>query len=67
MSEEEVHDRTIPITQPPARPLAKCREDLDVHAMNFPNADHYLGDIAKVDIATFPRADIFLTSPSCPP
>src|ERR1700716_4540339 len=40
---------------------------VDVHAMNFPGADHYCGDIAKVDIATFPRADIFWASPAGPP
>ncbi|PWV82447.1 DNA (cytosine-5)-methyltransferase 1 [Prauserella marina] len=40
---------------------------VDVHAMNFPSADHYCGDIAKADIAKFPRADLFWSSPSCPP
>lgn len=40
---------------------------VDVHALNFPKADHYCGDIAKADIAGFPRADLFWSSPSCPP
>jgi DNA (cytosine-5)-methyltransferase 1 len=40
---------------------------IDVHSMNFPKADHYCGDIAKADIAGFPRADLFWSSPSCPP
>ncbi|MFD8492424.1 DNA cytosine methyltransferase [Amycolatopsis sp. NPDC059657] len=40
---------------------------VDVHGMNFPDADHYCGDIAKADIAGFPRADLFWSSPSCPP
>ncbi|MEU4674471.1 hypothetical protein AB0F91_42570 [Amycolatopsis sp. NPDC023774] len=26
---------------------------VDVHGMNFPDADHYCGDIAKADIAGF--------------
>lgn len=40
---------------------------IDVHAMNFPDADHYCGDVAKEDIARFPAADLFWASPSCPP
>ena|SRR5437879_11272723 len=40
---------------------------VDVHGINFPDADHYCGDIAKADIAGFPRADLFWSSPSCPP
>jgi DNA (cytosine-5)-methyltransferase 1 len=40
---------------------------VDVHGLNFPDADHYCGDIAKADIAGFPRADLFWSSPSCPP
>ncbi|MEV6607435.1 DNA cytosine methyltransferase [Kutzneria sp. NPDC051319] len=40
---------------------------VDVHAANFPHADHYCGDIAKADIGRFPRADFFSSSPSCPP
>lgn len=39
---------------------------VDVHALNFPAADHYLGDVAKADIARFPRADLFWASPACP-
>jgi DNA (cytosine-5)-methyltransferase 1 len=40
---------------------------VEVHSLNFPDADHYRGDIAKADIATFPRVDFFWSSPSCPP
>jgi DNA (cytosine-5)-methyltransferase 1 len=40
---------------------------VDVHALNFPDADHYLGDVTKADIETFPRADLFWASPACPP
>lgn len=39
---------------------------VDVHALNFPQADHYLGDVAKADITRFPRADLFWSSPACP-
>lgn len=37
------------------------------HAANFPNADHFDGDVERADITTFPRADIFTASPVCPP
>jgi DNA (cytosine-5)-methyltransferase 1 len=40
---------------------------LEVHAKNFPNVDHYLGDVTKADLTIFPRVDIFGCSPSCPP
>lgn len=37
------------------------------HAANFPNVDHYQGDVVEADITRFPRADIFWASPACPP
>ncbi len=37
------------------------------HAANFPGADHYPGDVRSIDMAKFPRADLFWASPSCPP
>lgn len=37
------------------------------HALNHPAMDHYRGDIAKADIAKFPRVDFFSASPACPP
>ncbi|MEV0090207.1 DNA cytosine methyltransferase [Streptomyces sp. NPDC050738] len=37
------------------------------HAANFPGVDHFEGDVARARIETFPRADIFWASPSCPP
>lgn len=40
---------------------------IDVHALNFPDADHYLGDVTKADIESFPRTDLFWSSPACPP
>lgn len=49
--------------------LAANHDELavDVHALNFPSAEHYCGDVAKEDIARFPAADLFWASPSCPP
>ena len=40
---------------------------IEVHNLNFPDADHYLGDVTKADITRFPRADLFWASPACPP
>ncbi|MER7015861.1 DNA cytosine methyltransferase [Saccharopolyspora sp. NPDC000359] len=40
---------------------------VDVHALNFPRADHYCGDVASTTITRFPRADLFWASPACPP
>lgn len=39
---------------------------VQVHAMNFPRAEHYRGDIREADVAGFPRADLFWSSPACP-
>ncbi|MFB7618745.1 DNA cytosine methyltransferase [Kitasatospora sp. NPDC056181] len=36
------------------------------HAANFPDADHFLGDLHDHDVATFPAADLFWASPECP-
>jgi len=40
---------------------------VQVHGLNFPRADHYLGDVTKADLTRFPRADLFWASPACPP
>ncbi len=37
------------------------------HALNFPNADHRLGDITKNDFKDWPRVDLDWSSPACPP
>jgi DNA (cytosine-5)-methyltransferase 1 len=39
----------------------------NVRDASFPDAEHYCGDVAKADIAKFPRADLYWSSPSCPP
>jgi len=40
---------------------------IESHAANFPDADHYHGDVRSIDLAKFPRADLFWASPACPP
>ena len=37
------------------------RKSVEVHSLNFPHADHHLGDVTR-----FPRAVLFWASPSCP-
>ncbi|MFE0461864.1 DNA cytosine methyltransferase [Kitasatospora sp. NPDC058965] len=37
------------------------------HAANFPHVEHFVEDIARTDITKFPSADVFCSSPSCPP
>lgn len=39
---------------------------IETHAMNFPAADHYLGDIREAPVERWPVADIFWASPECP-
>ena len=39
---------------------------IESHATNFPNADHYRGDIREAPVDTWPVADIFWASPECP-
>lgn len=40
---------------------------VEVHADNFPHAEHYCGDIAAADVTAFPPADLYWASPVCPP
>ena len=49
--------------------LAANHDELavDVHAMNFPTAEHYCGDVAKEDIARFPCRPTTRTGVGCPP
>lgn len=39
---------------------------VETHAANFPTVEHHLGDVTKIDLTRFPRADLFWASPSCP-
>ena len=31
---------------------------IDVHSLNYPKAEHYLGDVTKADLTRFGRADL---------
>ncbi|TDB83419.1 DNA cytosine methyltransferase [Actinomadura sp. KC216] len=37
------------------------------HAANFPDVEHYKGDVVEADITRFPYAHLFWASPACPP
>ncbi len=39
---------------------------IQTHALNFPHAEHYQGDLHDADVARFPAADLFWASPECP-
>jgi len=39
---------------------------IESHARNFPQTDHYLGDIRDADVTRWPAADLFWASPECP-
>jgi DNA (cytosine-5)-methyltransferase 1 len=39
---------------------------IETHALNFPAADHYQGDIREAPVDTWPTADLFWASPECP-
>lgn len=39
---------------------------IESHAANFPEVDHYRGDIREAPVATWPVTDIFWASPECP-
>src|ERR1039457_3290311 len=39
---------------------------IESHALNFPDTEHYRGDIHDADVERFPAGDIFWASPECP-
>jgi DNA (cytosine-5)-methyltransferase 1 len=39
---------------------------IETHARNFPQADHFQGDIRLAPVETWPTCDIFWASPECP-
>jgi len=39
---------------------------IESHSMNFPEADHYKGDIRKAPVDRWPVTEIFWASPECP-
>ena len=38
---------------------------IESHARNFPDTEHFQGDIHDANVARFPRGDIFWASPEC--
>lgn len=38
---------------------------IETHAVNFPDVDHWKGDIRDVDVSKLPYAEIFWASPEC--
>lgn len=39
---------------------------IESHAANFPNAEHFQGDIHDADVTKLPAGDLFWASPECP-
>jgi DNA (cytosine-5)-methyltransferase 1 len=42
------------------------QQAIETHARNFPDTDHYLGDIREEPVERWPVADLFWASPECP-
>lgn len=38
---------------------------IDTHSTNFPDVEHFRGDIKELDVASHPYAEIFWASPEC--
>jgi DNA (cytosine-5)-methyltransferase 1 len=39
---------------------------IESHALNFPDTEHYRGDLHDAQVERFPSADLFWASPECP-
>ncbi|GAA2159909.1 DNA cytosine methyltransferase [Actinomadura napierensis] len=55
---------------PGVRPIFVANHDdtaIASHAANFPDVEHYKGNVVETDITRFPWAAIFWASPACPP
>lgn len=39
---------------------------IESHAVNFPDTEHFRGDLHDADVARFPAGDLFWASPECP-
>lgn len=39
---------------------------IESHALNFPDTEHFQGDLHDADVEKFPAGDIFWASPECP-
>lgn len=42
------------------------RRAIETHVENFPESEHFLGDIREIDVARLPHFDLFQASPECP-
>ncbi len=42
------------------------RRAIESHAANFPDTEHFQGDLHDADVAGFPSGDLFWASPECP-
>lgn len=49
-----------------ARAANHWERAIESHAANFPEVDHYRGDIREAPVETWPVTDIFWASPECP-
>lgn len=49
-----------------ARAANHWERAIESHAKNFPEVDHYRGDIREAPVAKWPVTDIFWASPECP-
>lgn len=49
-----------------ARAANHWERAIESHAANFPEVDHYRGDIREAPVDTWPVTDIFWASPECP-
>ncbi|TDB87279.1 DNA cytosine methyltransferase [Actinomadura sp. KC216] len=55
---------------PGVRPIFVANHDdtaIASHAANFPDVEHYKGNVVETDITRFPWAALFWASPACPP
>lgn len=55
-------------TIPGVRPVHAANhwaKAIESHARNFPDVDHWMGDIRDLDVSRLPAAEIFWASPEC--
>src|SRR5712664_2952599 len=39
---------------------------IETHALNFPDTEHYRGDLHDANVEKFPAGELFWASPECP-
>jgi len=53
---------------PGVQPIMASNHDqlaIETHSRNFPDVEHFQGDIQDLDVATHPYSDLFWASPEC--